>query len=115
MGPLRLVAQDIGFSVREQGFDSPRGSFSQSPTGFSRSNVIKSARGTTSRHRLSRRRYRPYLVLPQHVGFAVAVEVGGTRQRPDRRIGLAEPQHRPAGYPRADHAIICVARLHVLP
>lgn len=24
-GPLRLVAQDIGFSVREQGFDSPRG------------------------------------------------------------------------------------------
>ena len=26
--PLRLVAQDIGFSVREQGFDSPRGYFS---------------------------------------------------------------------------------------
>ena len=25
IGPLRLVAQDIGFSVREQGFDSPRG------------------------------------------------------------------------------------------
>ncbi len=24
-GPLRLVAQDIGFSVRRQGFDSPRG------------------------------------------------------------------------------------------
>ena len=23
--PLRLVAQDIGFSVRKQGFDSPRG------------------------------------------------------------------------------------------
>ena len=23
--PLRLVAQDIGFSVRRQGFDSPRG------------------------------------------------------------------------------------------
>jgi hypothetical protein len=25
LSPLRLVAQDIGFSVREQGFDSPRG------------------------------------------------------------------------------------------
>ena len=25
MRPLRLVAQDIGFSAREQGFDSPRG------------------------------------------------------------------------------------------
>ena len=25
--PLRLVAQDIGFSVRRQGFDSPRGCF----------------------------------------------------------------------------------------
>lgn len=24
-GPLRLVAQDVGFSVRKQGFDSPRG------------------------------------------------------------------------------------------
>ena len=24
-GPLRLVAQDIGFSVLVQGFDSPRG------------------------------------------------------------------------------------------
>lgn len=23
--PLRLVAQDVGFSVRKQGFDSPRG------------------------------------------------------------------------------------------
>ena len=26
-GPLRLVAQDIGFSVQRQGFDSPRGYF----------------------------------------------------------------------------------------
>ena len=25
--PLRLVAQDVGFSVRKQGFDSPRGYF----------------------------------------------------------------------------------------
>src|SRR5690606_12367215 len=30
--PLRLVAQDIGFSVREQGFKSPRG-YSNSPRG----------------------------------------------------------------------------------
>ena len=28
-GPLRLVAQDIGFSAREQGFDSPRGYYGQ--------------------------------------------------------------------------------------
>lgn len=30
-GPLRLVAQDIGFSVREQGFDSPRGYYINPP------------------------------------------------------------------------------------
>ncbi len=29
LGPLRLVAQDIGFSVRRQGFDSPRGCYEQ--------------------------------------------------------------------------------------
>ncbi len=34
--PLRLVAQDIGFSVRRQGFGSPRGYLTQSlvPQGF---------------------------------------------------------------------------------
>ena len=34
MGPLRLVAQDIGFSVREQGFDSPRGYFTPGSAGL---------------------------------------------------------------------------------
>ena len=35
MSPLRLVAQDIGFSVREQGFDSPRGYISILSVGLS--------------------------------------------------------------------------------
>lgn len=33
MRPLRLAAQDVGFSARKQGFKSPRGYLRKSKTG----------------------------------------------------------------------------------
>lgn len=48
-GPLRLVAQDVGFSVRKQGFDSPRGYFGTFSRFAKKSFFYWFARGFTSR------------------------------------------------------------------